>query len=114
MMRNNKLMPIFIVLLCLILLSSCSDYLKSNNDRYSGETVDKEKLSSIADSVTDEEDSGSERGEHDGVYYWTQKSTVYHKWADCRYLKNASEVFEGNITEAFLAGKHSLCSDCAK
>ena len=119
MNRNNCIFILIFLLILAFCLTSCSKYLDSDNDYYGGELIDKDKLSSIADSVFNEESTDKDledgdKTEHNGVYYWSAKGNKYHKWSDCEQLKGIAEVFEGNITEAFLAGKSNLCSECAK
>ena len=100
-----------------ILLSSCSDILGSDNGNYGGELINKEKLSSIAASLFSENESEgdtNETREHDGVYYWTGEGAKYHKWRDCEHIASISNIYTGNITEAIRAGKTEPCSDCAK
>lgn len=110
-------LSVCILLLLLVLLTSCSDILGSQLDSYGGELIDKEKLSSIADSVFSEDESESDGGgdrEHNGVYYWTASGDKYHKWRDCEHIRNVSVISSGNITDAIRSGKIELCSDCAK
>lgn len=85
------------------------------------------------DNVTDEPSSSDSEGEsdentstdndqqeettkrvHDGVFYWTESGKVYHKWADCGYLKNSDNVLSGNAQDVEAAGKEKLCSSCEK
>ena len=112
-MKHNKILSLILALcLALVFLCSCADRLSSSN-YHGGEVIDKEKLSSIAGSVTDE-DNTVNRGEHDGVYYWIDKSSLYHMWRDCSKLDTTLEIYSGNITEAYLAGKATPCSECVK
>lgn len=62
--------------------------------------------------VTTEEQTTAR--EHDGVYYWTESGTKYHKWSDCGHLKNSANIISGTLDEAHEAGKEDLCSSCAK
>lgn len=69
------------------------------------------------DEETTEEETTEEettKREHNGVYYWTDSGSKYHKWSDCGYLKNSTEIFDGTLDEATEAGKEGLCSSCAK
>ena len=58
------------------------------------------------------EEETTER-EHDGVYYWTETGTKYHKWSDCGHLKNSTKIFQGTLLEAKTEKKGGLCSSCA-
>ena len=122
-MRNRVLIIVF-VLVSLLVLSSCSNYLDSQEEFYGGELVNSEMLSSLAESILAEEESTEKEEEkttqeettreHDGTYYWTKSGKVYHKWSDCGHIKNSKEVFDGTLEEAMAAGKGNLCSSCAK
>ncbi len=105
-----------VLLLGVIFLVSCSNILASHNESYGGELINKEKLSSVADSVfsDNESEADGDKKEHNGVYYWTDNGEKYHKWRDCEHIRNVSVISSGNITDAIREGKIELCSDCAK
>lgn len=122
-MKNRALIIIFVIV-TLLVLGSCSNYLDSPEEFYGGELVDSEMLSSLAESILAEEELTEKvedettkeeiTREHDGTYYWTKSGKVYHKWSDCGYIKNSKEVFDGTLEDAIEAGKENLCSSCAK
>ena len=103
-----------------LVLCACSKSQISSDEYYGGESMNAEILSEIAESVFNESKKDSENGagnsesesKHDGVYYWTNSGSVYHKWADCGHLKNSSEILSGSHDDALLAGKQKLCSTC--
>lgn len=111
------------LILTLFLLTSCTSEHQTNDDFYGGESLNADILSSIAESIFNESEieegskddfSNPSQKEHDGIYYWTESGSVYHKWSDCGHLKNASEIKSGNKQDAMLAGKDKLCSTCEK
>ena len=121
---KNKVLIIIFVIVTLLALGSCSNYLDSSEEFYGGELVNSEMLSSLAESILAEEESTEKKEnattkeevtrEHDGTYYWTASGKVYHKWSDCGYIKNSAEVFSGALEDAMTAGKENVCSSCAK
>lgn len=48
------------------------------------------------------------------LYYWTAGGEVWHKSADCRYLKKSKEILSGTVSDAKDAGKERACSGCCK
>ena len=116
-------------ILLVLNLSSCSGYIHSGTEFYGGDMIDPEKLSELAESIFAEEKSSereddekktstgeekTERREHDGIYYWTDGGTKYHKWSDCAYLVGANTVYEGTLVEAQVEKSGGLCDACAK
>ena len=47
-----------------------------------------------------------------GIVYWTENGSVYHKDADCRYIRNSKHVLYGTEEDAQEAGKARACSSC--
>ena len=108
-------------ILCLLLaLVACS----AGRDAHdTGEWLDKEALDSILLSVEDRAQTTHHKTEtkdittsppEDGVYYWTEKGSVWHTWKDCGYLSGSLTVFEGCVDDAIAAGKERPCSRCVK
>ena len=108
-------------LFCLLLvLSSCSP---GRGEYDTGEWLDKEALDSILLSVESGEETTYHKTEtkeittappEDGIYYWTEKGSVWHTWKDCGYLSGSLTVFEGSADDAIAAGKERPCSRCVK
>ncbi|MBQ9801551.1 MAG: hypothetical protein IJW51_00555 [Clostridia bacterium] len=49
----------------------------------------------------------------EGTVYWLESGSVYHVSADCRYLKNKTNVKTGTVEDANAASKARACSSCA-
>lgn len=47
------------------------------------------------------------------VCYYTEKGGKWHASANCRYLKNSTDILEGSVEGANYAGKNQPCSVCA-
>ena len=111
---------VLVCVLVVVSLASCSD---SRDGFYTGEILGSEALESILASVgTDtpttkqQEDTKSPETAppEDGVYYWTEKGSVWHTLRDCSYLSESQNVFEGSMDNAVVAGKERPCSRCVK
>ena len=50
----------------------------------------------------------------EGQVCWTAGGSVYHVYADCRYLKNVRSLYTGTSEQAVREGKEKLCSACEK
>ena len=118
-----RILCIALTLTLILLATSCASKVEVNDEYYGGESMNAEILSEIAESIFNESSdiSGdntsseeSERKAHDGIYYWTDSGSVYHKWADCGHIKNSQNIKSGILDDAILAGKLKLCSSCEK
>ena len=120
-----KILAFALISVMLFSASSCAEKVVTNTEYYGGESMNAEILSHISESIFNEmtsaaEDTSSEDAvensseNHDGIYYWTEGGSVYHKWADCSHIKNSQEIKSGSRDEAILSGKEKLCSSCEK
>ena len=118
-----RVICILLVTITVILSSSCALRVQENDEYYGGESMNAQILSDIAESIFAEDyesESGyedetiSDKSEHDGVYYWTDSGSVYHKWKNCGHIKNSKDLKSGTLDEAILSGKEKLCSSCDK
>ena len=121
-MKIKSICTCFLIL-SILFISSCATYTSSSDEYYGGESLNAEILSEIAESIFNE-DNSQESGESNenssssspinGVYYWTDGGSVYHKYSDCGHLKNSENIRFGSKQEAELAGKTKMCSTCDK
>lgn len=111
----RRFIPILTAAL-LLLLPSCAP-----SDGFSaGRPVSKDELASIsAELFTQGEEPVSGTGDEPtytdrepNTYYWTESGSVYHKYRDCRHLKDATSIESGALLTAEQAGKERLCSEC--
>ena len=120
-----KILAFALISVILFSTSSCAEKVVTNTEYYGGESMNAEILSHISESIFNEmtsaaEETSSENTDeissdnHDGIYYWTDGGSVYHKWADCGHIKNSQDVKSGSRDEAILSGKEKLCSSCEK
>lgn len=120
-------------LICLLLtvaltvLPACSMFWSSNHSYSGGQILDEEMMSSIRDEIisteetSESEETSEEKSEettrqdntsHNGSVYWTEGGGVYHFYRDCGYIKSASKIMSGSVTDARNAGKTGVCSRC--
>ena len=120
-----KILAFMLISLVLFSVCSCSYKVVTNDEYYGGESMNAEILSQIAESIFNEtasdaeslssqDESENSTKSHDGIYYWTDSGSVYHKWADCGHLKGSQSIKSGSKDEAILSGKETLCSSCNK
>ena len=141
MKRTGFWIIITVILLLSIVLSaaSCSSYSDFSHEYFGGDTMNREMLSEILESlfedtneaetsglITDEAENITEKtsaelnsqtdsgySESD-LFYWTENGEVWHKSKDCRYLRNSKEIICGTYSDAIDAGKVRPCSACCK
>lgn len=105
-------------LITVMILTSCQNQWASSDEFYGGESVNADILSEMAESFFSSDTVlpyQSENTEmHDGIFYWTESGSVYHKYSDCGHIKNSSDIHTGSEQDAILAGKDHICSSCAK
>ena len=120
-----KILAFALISVILFSASSCAEKVVTSTEYYGGESMNAEILSHISESIFNEMTSAAEEtssenideissDNHDGIYYWTESGSVYHKWADCGHIKNSQDVKSGSRDEAILSGKEKLCSSCEK
>lgn len=100
MKRHSFLRVVFVLLfLTLVLCGLCS----CSENTTSGEKD--EILGYFRDKMTGTSPASSD------MVYWTKNGSVYHLFADCRFLEDSDEVYHGSIAQS---GRSRLCSDCEK
>lgn len=118
-----KCLICFLLIATLTVLPACSMFWSSNHSYSGGQILDEEMMSSIreeiisAEETTDgeeesEETTKKENTAHNGLVYWTEGGGVYHFYKDCGYIKSASKIMSGSITDARNADKTGVCSRC--
>lgn len=113
-------MKFFLFILVFTLLFSSCGY-TDDNEFYGGDSMNAEILSSIAESIFNEDSSNISTSDEivdyeivDGVYYWTDNGSVYHNSKKCSHIKDTLSLHSGSREEAELNGKNKLCSLCEK
>ncbi len=111
----RRFMPVLILLL-LLLLPSCTP-----SDKFSaGQPLSKDELASLSAELftqgNDPEDGSSPTytDREPNTVYWTEGGSVYHKYRDCRHLKNADSIKSGTVLTAQMTGKKRVCSECGE
>lgn len=105
-------------LITIIFFTSCQSSRISSGNFYGGESVNPDILSEMAESFFIDDPALPYEPEHteihNGIFYWTESGSVYHKYPDCGHIKGSAEIRTGSEQDAVLAGKDHLCSSCAK
>ena len=109
----RRIIPILIPLL--LLLPSCTP----SDGFAAGHPLTKDELAALSAELFTEGDEPSEAAPHytdrePNTYYWTESGGVYHKYRDCRYLKDSEDVKSGTVLTARTNGKERLCSECGE
>ncbi len=90
-----------------------------------GELLDDAKMAEIKSDLLGEEENSdilSSESTEVGIYepdtaetvYWTESGSVWHKSAECGYLRKSKGTLSGAVSEAIDAGKEKPCSSCGK
>jgi hypothetical protein len=103
--------------LCALALAACG----KEEDFSAGKRMNAEETRALRDKMLAEQKkpepeqtpAEEEAAELPDVCYYTEKGGKWHASADCRYLKNSTDVLEGSVESAALAGKNQPCSACA-
>lgn len=118
MFKKLKIILCAILLLTVMLLSSCIDRLYGFDTDYpTGELLTPEMIDSIIDAATVEEvEKYPTETDPNGelIVYWLPGGSVWHASANCPSVSNADNVSCGSITNAISQGKKRPCKICAE
>ena len=113
----RRFMPLFIAILFL-LLPSCTP----SDNFAAGQPLTRDELASLSaglftqgeEPVSDNETGPKYTDRQPNTVYWTESGSVYHKYRDCRHLKDAESIKSGAVLTAQMAGKERVCSECGE
>ena len=118
MVKKVKIILCAILLLTVMLLSSCIDRLYGFDTDYpTGELLTPEMIDSIIDAVTVEEvEKYSTETDANGdlIVYWLSGGSVWHASVNCSSVSNADNFSCGSIANAISQGKKRPCKICAE
>ena len=105
--------------LCALALAACG-----KEDRFSaGKRLNADDAKDMRDKLMSEREQAPATEEKEPeveaeetlptVCYYTEKGGKWHASANCRCLKNSTDILEGSVEGANYAGKNQPCSVCA-
>ena len=119
---KTKCLICLLLIAALTILPACSMFWSSNHSYSGGQILDDEMMSSIREEIISIEETSENEKESEettqkttsigNLVYWTEGGGVYHFYNDCGYIKSASKVVSGSVTDARNAGKNGVCSRC--